>query len=290
MFFRGRRGVTLATVFAAAVLATAGVGAVVFYSSLSGANGPSISTSSLSGNFTTLHSTTTYLPPISSSSTTTTFTTAVATLPTTSSSSGSTGWQEWAVLNATLGYFKTQEYIHDAWNYTFNVIQTATNGNLVFIAGYVGAIGPLKVTGNWSAGYTLNYTRTSWMNVTVQYTPGSNYYPVIFFNGHNNTGILENIQFNSTQQKAISIALASSEMQSFTSQYPTFVDAARVFPSGNTTFGGDYLISVFQINGPKTLNAFVDLRTDTVVSTYNSTRAIQVCFSGGACFTSPWPA
>ncbi len=281
----------MATVFAAVVLATAGAGAVLFYASLSGANGPTTTTRTITWNATTHPSTTTYLPPTGISSSITTITTTYSPLPANSTTtSGSTGWQEWAVLNATLGYYKTQEYIHDAWNYTFNVVQTATNGNLVFIADYVTAIGPLKVTGNWSTGYTLNYTRSSWMNVTVQYTPGSNYYPVVFFNGHNGTGVLENIQFNATQQKAISIALASSATKSFTSQYPTFVDAAWLFPSGNSTFGGDYLVSVFQINGPRILDAFVNFSTGTVVSTYNSTRAIQVCFSGGACFTSPWPA
>jgi len=204
----------------------------------------------------------------------------------TTSNSTSGGWQEWAVLNATLGYYKTQWYIHNAWNYTFNVLQTGSNP--VLLSDLIGVIGPLTVSGNWTTGYVLNYTRLSALNVTVQYSPPSTYYPVIGFSSHNSTGIVETIQFNSTQQKAISIAVENSTVKAFLGQSPTFVDAAWLFPAGNKTFGGDYVVWVFQVNGPKILVAFVNMNTNQVVSTYNSTRANRVCFSNGPCFSSPW--
>ena len=275
-------------VLAAVILVTAGVALVYLYPSLSGTNG----LSSTESGETTGASSATLLPTTSliNSTFTTYSTSSVFTTSETTSSSASGGWQEWAVLNATLGYNRTQEYIHDAWNYTYNVVQTATNGPTVFISDYIVVIGPLRVTGNWTTGYVLNYTRLSSLNVTAQYTPGSAYYPIVFFSAHNSTGITEPIQFNPAQQKAISIAVTSTTAENFTQHYPTFVDDAWVFPSTNSTFGGDYLVWIFQTNGPRILGVFVNVSSGQVVSTYDDTRAVTSCFSNGACFTSPWGA
>ena len=282
-----RHGVSAAAVLAAAIIVTAGVSVVFLYPSLSGTKGFSNTESSETTRApsTTLVSTTSLF----NSTFTTYFTSSESTTSETMSSEPG-GWQEWAVLNATLGYNKTQEYIHDAWNYTYNVVQTATNGPMVFISDYVEVIGLLRVTGNWTTGYMLNYTRLGSLNVTAQYTPGNTYYPIVFFSAHNSSGITEPIQFNPTQQKAISIAVTSETAETFIQQYPTFVDDAWVFPSTNSTFGGDYLVWIFQTNGPRILGVFVSVSSGQVVSTYDDTRAVTNCFSNGACFTSPWGA
>ena len=262
------------------MVVTAGATFVLLYPTLSGANGRGAASGSSSA------TTTEYTPTNVSSAFVTTF--SGQTEVPSNSTTTETGWQEWAVVNATLGYYKTQDYIHDAWNYTFNVQKTGSNP--VLISNIIGVIGPLQVSGNWSTGYELNYTRISELNVTVQYSSPSGYYPVIGFSAHNSTGMLEQIQFDPTQQKAISVAAANSVVKSFTAQYPTFVEGASIFPSGNATFGGDYFISILQANGAKILNVFVNPDNWTVVSTYYDTRANTVCYSGGVCFTSPWGA
>ena len=282
---RRRQGISAAAVLAAVIILTAGVTAVYLYPSLAGAgNGQTSATSTIfSGGVastTSSRANTTTVTALSNF-TVSYFTTSYSTTTFTAG-----GWQEWAVLNATLGYYKTQWYIHNAWNYTFNVQQTGSSP--VLVSDIIEVIGPLSVSGNWTTQYNLNYTRISELNVTVQYSPPSNYYPVIGFSSHNSTGINETIQFNSTQQKAISTAVANGTVKAFMGQSPTFVDAAWLFPAGNKTFGGDYVVEIFQVNGPKTLVAFVNTSTNQVVSTYNSTRAIRVCFSNGPCFSSPW--
>jgi len=283
-----RKGISAAAVLAVVIVVSAGLTVVFLYPSLSGSGATTSPTTKLmarSRSPTTLLSTTGF--PATYTFTTPPYSTGSTTKPTVNTTSG--GWQEWAVLNATLGYYQTQEYIRTAWNYTFNVVQTATNGRLVYISDYIEAVGPLLVTGNWTTGYLLNYTRVSSLNVTAQYTPGSGYYPVVFFSARNGTGMMEPLQFNSTQQKAISIAVTNNTVEAFTSQFPTFVDAAWVFPSGNKTFGGDYLVTIFQVNGPKTLNVIVSMSGGEVASTYGQARTTEDCFSIGVCFESPWP-
>jgi hypothetical protein len=277
------RGVSAVAVVAVVLVATVAAGAFVLYPSLTGSSGRGTTGSTLPNmNYT---STTTSFTTFSPYTTTSYFTI-------TNSSPISPGWQEWAVANATLGYYKTQQYIHNAWNYTFSIHQTGVNPpyNETFIADYVSVLG-LKVAGNWTTGYVLNYYPSE-LNVTVQYTPPSTYYPVSFFNARNSTSFQENIQFDATQQRAISIAMSNNTVRSYIENNMTgvfFVDDAFPFPAGNKTFGGDYLVWDFQENGPRILGVFVNMSSGTVVSTYQDSRAYRVCYSNSLCWTSPWP-
>ena len=277
------RGVSAATVAAVVLVATVAASAFVLYPSLTGSSGKG--------------STGSTLPNVNYTSTITLFTTfspytTTSYVTTANSSTISPGWQEWAVANATLGYYKTQQYIHNAWNYTFSIHQTGVNPpyNETFIADYVSALG-LQVAGNWTTGYVLNYYPSE-LNVSIQYTPPSTYYPVVFFNARNSTSFQESIQFNATQQRAISIALANSTVGSYVKNNMTgafFVDGSFLFPAGNKTFGGDYLVWLFQENGPSILGVFVNMSSGAVVSTYQDSRAYSVCYSNSLCWTSPWP-
>lgn len=275
---RFRRAVSVTSAVAVVLVVTVGAGVVFLYPSLSGAGGnrtTGTTTNPVNATDTiTITSYTTYLPPTTSTTTITT--------------SSQTGWQAWAVANATLGYYKTQNYIRNAWNYTFNILQSGTNPphNETFVSNIIGVLGMI-VSGNWTTGYTLTFSPSE-LNVTVQYTPPSTYYPVIFFSSHNGTDFQQTIQFNSTQQNAISIALANSTVKSALTQYPYFVDDSFRFPSGNSTFGGDYLVWFFQSNGPKILGVFVNMNLGTVASQYTDTRVTKTCYSNSICWSSPW--
>lgn len=264
----------ISTVAAVAVVCVVGIagGVVYLYPSIIGGKTNTITTGTAQSqvNNTTTH-TTIYLPPAGNTS---------------SSTTAQPGWQAWAVANATLGYYKTQMYVRNAWNYTFNIIQTSSPSYEHFVANNINVLS-LNVSGNWTTGYLLTFTASA-LNVTVRYNPPSGYYPVIFFNARNGSNFQQSIQFNATQQRAISIALANSSVKQALSQFPYFADDAFVFPAGNKTFGGDYLVWFFQTNGPKIVGAFVNMSSGTVISTYANSRVIRVCYSNGVCFSSPW--
>jgi len=279
---KSRRGLSAAAVGAVVIIAVGGAAVLFLYPSLAGSNGSAGASSTLA-----ITSTTT-LFPANGSSYSSTVSTSYTVYPQSSTSSTTLGgWQEWAVANATLGYYRTQAFIGDAWNYTFDIYQSGNGSpNVYTVSDTIGAL-EMNVTGNWTSGYTLTFTSHE-INVTVEYSPPSTYYPVIFFNVQNGSDFQQSIRFNSTQQEAISLALANAGVKSALSQYPYFVDDAFAFPSTNKTFGGDYLVWFFQSNGPRILGAFVNLSAGSVAATYNDTRTTRVCYSGGACYSSPW--
>jgi hypothetical protein len=273
---RGRgKGVSAVSVLAAILLVTGGASVVYIYETLPAGSGAASTTSLSSHNettFSTSTSTSTYLPPTT----------------TQSSSQNASGWQEWAVANITLGYNRTQAYIHDAYNYSFFASQTGSNP--VLVSALVSTFGPQIINGNWTTGYNFTFSYHSELNVTVRYTPPAKY-QIISFAVQNFTlgGVYWSIPaYNSTQQQAISIALANASVKSYLTQYPSYVDGAFLFPAANKTFGGDYLILFDQLTGGKILGVFVNLNAGAVVSTYGDTRATKTCFSNGICYTSPW--
>lgn len=272
-----RRGISAAAAAAVVCVVAVAGGVAYFYPSLTGNGGGTNSTSATTGNprangTSTSQSSTVYsLPPVITTSTT--------------STSGGQGWQAWAVANITLGYSKTQSYINRAWNYSFSIYQTSSPSYEVLLADVIHSY-QLTVTGNWTAGYVLT-SYPAVLNVSVQYKAPADY-TVIFFNARNMSAASFPIRYNSTQQRAISAALANSTVKGDLSQFPYFVDAAFAFPSANKTFGGDYLVSFDQSNGPKVLNAFVNMTSGAVVSTYAESRAVKTCYPNGACWSSPW--
>jgi hypothetical protein len=278
-----RKGISVAAAVAVVCVVAIAGGVVYVYPLISGGNN---TTTVIGGsNPKQANSSTTSFSYTNTSYFTTPFSTSYST--TTYISSSQPGWQEWAVANATLGYFRTQGFIHDAWNYTFRIVETPHPGYETFVANIVSTL-RLNINGTWTTGYTLIFFPYE-LNVTVQYKPSSSYYPVVWFHARNGSAFTQSIRFNATQQRAISIALGDNTVKSNLSKFPYFVDDAFLFPSTNKTYGGDYLVWFFQANGPKILGVFVNLASGTVVSTYTSSRMVRTCYPNGACFSSPWP-
>ena len=275
-----RRGISVAAAAAVVcVVVVAGGVAYLYYPSLSSGGGPATAatTSRYQGNTTSCTKAPSQPSPP----------------PPSKVSAGQGGWDPSAVANVTLYYYRDSAYIHMAWNYTYDIVQTGSNP--VLISNYIQTLGPLSVYGNWTTGYTLNYTRTMSFNVTVQFTQPSTY-QVVGFRSTNSTipaNGFQHLQFNAIQQRAISITLTNSSVRACLALPPYrsgfyFVDSAFVFPSGNRTFGGDYLVSIYQTDGPGVLNAFVNMQKGGVAATYSGSRGSTECYSSGVCFTSPW--
>ena len=274
-------GISVAAAVAVVCVITIAGGAVYLYPLISGPNKTTTITApstQLTSNattfavsyFNTSYITTTYSPGL-------TDTTTIMTSPT---------WQAWAVANATFGYPRTQAYVQNAWNFTFNIAETPHPNYEIFVFNYISIL-RLNVSGSWTSGYNLTFIPTS-INVTVWYKPPSTYYPIRAFNAVNETLFRQTVQFNGTQQRAISIALADNSVKSSLSSFPYFVDDAFMFPASNKTYGGDYLVWFFQANGPKIVGVFVNVNLDSVVTTYSSSRAVKTCYSNGMCVSSPW--
>lgn len=265
----------ISTIAAIAVVCVVGIagGVAYLYPSIIGEKTNTLRSGTIQSQVSniTIYTTTTYMPPANATST---------------SSTGQPGWQAWAVANATLGYYKTQAYVRNAWNYSFSISQTSSPSYETFVSNEIFVLS-LVVSGNWTTGYMLTYS-VSALNVTVRYNPPSGYYPVVFFNAQNSSGPHGSVLFNTTQQKAISIALSNGVVKQDLSHFPYFVDDAFVVPSANSTFGGDSLVWFFQTNGPKIVGAYVNMSTGAVVSTYTASRVLRTCYSNGVCFSSPW--
>jgi hypothetical protein len=261
-----RYGIAATTLVAATILVAGGTAAVVLYPSLSGAFAPNHSTSTWNSTsyFTTITSYTT-LPPTTSS----------ASLP----------WTPGQVANATLGSPQVQAYIHDAWNFTFGT-PFQTGSNPVFVSTIIGVIGLQTVSGNWSTAYNVTYSGIRELNVTVQMIR-SGYFQVVHMSVWNSTDSHGTVGFTSDERNAIAVTVVNSSVKAFLSQHPSYVGGVAIFPSGNGTYGGDYLVTFFPINGTQILNAFVT-PTGHVVATYTDTRAIHICISGTYCYNDPW--
>jgi hypothetical protein len=265
-----RRGLSASGLFAVSILIAGGATAVVLYPTLTGALGPS---GARSQNSTTLF--------------TSISTTSVVVFPaTTVTTTISNAWTQGQVANATLGSPQVQEYIHNAYNYTFGV-PTQTGSNPILVSTMIGVVGAQKASGNWTTGYNITLSGIRKLNVTVQMVRPS-YFQVIGMRVQNYSDWHGGIIFAADQKSAIADALANSTVKSYVSSHPTFVDGAFLFPSGNTTYGGDYLVTFFPINGTQILNVFVNPSSGAVVTTYVNSRVYHFCYSPGFCFNDPW--
>jgi len=235
------------------------------------------------------------------------------TITSTPTTTGQTGWQAWAVANITLSYYKTQSYIHNAYNYSFFAHQTGcrfwnqacTNGSSpVLVSALVEVEGPLIIHGNWTTGYQLKFAYVSTLNVSVRYTPPGQY-QILRFSVQNQTNLANQgywtITYDSTEQGVISTAMANSSVKSYLSQFPSYVGggAGGLQAGGvqycklagcadNMTYSGNYEVQLYQDNGARILYVFVNPNTNLVVAIYHSTRAVEQSCNNHYCYTTPW--
>lgn len=277
-----RIAVSAATVVAFVIVASAGVGAIAFYSAAGGFTAGEVGPSPTATSVSTSNQTT------STATVSTTTCTVCTTYLSTSSTPSSSEWDPGIVANITLGYQKDYGYVRQAWNYTYAISQTGSNP--VLLSNVIQTLGPLAPYGNWSTGYALNFTRAMEFNVTVQFTPPDQY-QVVGFSSHNSTVPAETLRFNSTQKGVIAVAMGNPTVKADISQRFDgfgFVGSA-IQPFGeNRTYAGDYLVTVYQWDGSGTVNAIVNPTAGQVVSVYNSTRQSRTCYADGICFNDPW--
>ncbi|MDA4128936.1 MAG: hypothetical protein OK422_05740 [Thaumarchaeota archaeon] len=266
-----RRGISLASAVAVViVVALAGTYFVFEFSGSSSANSTSTTT-------TQSH------PGLQS---TTTPTTNAITLPTASPTGG---WMPGLVAKAALGSPTVQSYIRTAFSYGING-PFETSASPIMVSILLNITGDQIVAGNWTTGYEVSDTKLVLLNVTVQFIPPSNYTVVrawpIQLPGRNSS-----IVYDSGQQNVIRVVLSNASVTQ--SVGPAFYfRAVSTFPINNGTYGGDYLVFLFQLNGTRVLGVFVDKGMSAVLKSYIDSRVETYCLASGSnstiCFTSPW--
>jgi len=192
-------------------------------------------------------------------------------------------------VEAALTSPQAQDYVKTAYSYSIlGLSQTSASPTIISVL--LNVTGSQTVVGNWTAGYTVSYTKLNLLNVTVQFTEPSNYtvvrvWPTQF------PGSSFSIDYTPTQQKVIGVLLSNATItQSVGSSF--YVESVSVFPITNGTYGGDYFVYLYQLNGTRTIGAFVNQDMTAVIASYTDSRVSTFCYASdsdsSACFTSPW--
>ena len=189
------------------------------------------------------------------------------------------------VANTALTSPEVQSYIKNAYSYDLASMDSRI---LNLFSVVLNVTESQSVTGNWSTGYTVSYSGIRTLNATVQFTEPDTY-KVVDFVVTSYANQSQSVTFSSQQMQAIQVALSNSTVNSLTYQSSYYVESVTQFPMTNVTFGGDYLVLLYQLNGTRIVGAFVNASLTAVQGVYTDTRATTTCIgSPNTCFTSPW--
>jgi hypothetical protein len=168
------------------------------------------------------------------------------------------------------------QYIGHAYSYSVGNFSTSRNGTLTFVGTRV--ITTQTVVGNWTTGYTISYTGIKELNATVRFTPPSIYVVT-------NVGVAslpdqndaQAISFNSQQKQVIQVALSNSTVKHLVSQVSYYVESVSQIPfaQGNSTNAGDYVVTLFQANGSRFMDVWVNQSITTVLNIYTGNRTMD---------------
>jgi hypothetical protein len=168
------------------------------------------------------------------------------------------------------------QYIGHAYSYSVGNFSTSRNGTLTVVGTRV--ITTQTVVGNWTTGYTLSYTGIKELNVTVRFTPPSTYtVTTVGVSSLPDQNDAQVISFNSQQKQVIQVALSNSTVKHFTSQVSYYVESVSQIPfaQGNSTNAGDYVVSLFQANGSRFMDVWVNQSITTVFAIYTGNRTMD---------------
>jgi hypothetical protein len=221
----------------------------------------------------------------------TTSMTAVRALPTSNgtTSNGAESWDPGLAVEAALASPQAQNYIKTAYSYSILGL-SQTSASPIMISILLNVTGSQSVSGNWTAGYTVSYTKLNYLNVAVQFTKPSNY-TVVRVRPTQSPDRNLSINFTPTQQKVIGVLLSNATVtQAVGAAF--YVQSVSVFPITNGTYGGDYFVYLYQLNGTRTIGAFVNQGMTAMIASYTDSRVDTFCYASDsnsfACFTSPW--
>jgi hypothetical protein len=169
------------------------------------------------------------------------------------------------------------QYITTAYRYSSSssidiatVVYSSSNYTLSLVPIYV--IAAQNVVGNWTTGYTITYTGIKLFNVIVACTGDcdhgtNNNYTATNVNSASLPDSVVSLSFDSQAQRAIQVALSRTIVRDLAPASTYYVDSVTPNqPSPNNMTKGNYLVSLYQINGTHILNVYVAPSLDGVVA------------------------
>lgn len=185
-----------------------------------------------------------------------------------------------AILIAAVDAFwaspEVLQYIGHAYSYSVGNFSTSRNGTLTFVGTCV--ITTQTVVGNWTTGYAVSYTGIKELNVTVGFTPPSTYTVTsVGASSLPDQNDAQAISFNSQQKQVIQVAVSNSTVKHFTSQVSYYIGSVSQIPfaQGNSTNAGDYVVALFQANGSRFMDVWVNQSITTVLNIYTGNRTVD---------------
>jgi hypothetical protein len=119
------------------------------------------------------------------------------------------------------------------------------------------------VTGNWTGQYHVDYVRNELVNISTSFTKPSTYV-VTHASVYDLPDRNYNVSFTPQQRQIIGIALSNSTVKGLTAAYPFYVKL--VYPYNGGPLTGTEAVQLYQVDGPRVINIWVDSTTSPVVA------------------------
>lgn len=195
------------------------------------------------------------------------------------------GWSDMVIQNATLASKQVLPLIKTAYDYHLVYLDNSTR-----LAGVMYAVlnvtGSQQVTGNWTSGYSISYSGNRLLNITVLHVIGS-VYQVSHVSSYPLPSRNTSLAYSAQQEQAIQVALANSTVTSLMGTKPYYVELAA--PTGGPS-GPTFVVQFYQVDGPGTIGAFIDVGLDKVTGSFTLQRVTGDCSATGMVITDPWGA
>jgi hypothetical protein len=169
------------------------------------------------------------------------------------------------------------QYVTSAYGYSLissidiaTMVDSSSNYTLSLVP--ISVIAAQNVVGNWTTGYTITYTGIKLFNVIVACTGDcdhgtNNNYTATNVNTASLPDRIVSLSFDSQAQRAIQVALSRTIVRDLAPASTYYVDSVTPNqPSPNNMTEGNYLVSLYQINGTHILNVYVAPSLDSVVA------------------------
>jgi len=188
------------------------------------------------------------------------------------------------VRNATLDTRQVLPFIRTAYEYHLVYFaHSQTNWDVMYAV--LNVTGSQVVTGNYTTGYQVSYVGNKLLNVTVLRVVYQ-HFDVTHVSAYALPDRNESVAYAPQQVRAVSLALSDPKVTSLMAGDYYYVEF--VGSSGNATTAANYLVQLYQVDGPGIVGAFVNVSLDSVVTSFTQLRGSGECWPGGIVITDPW--
>lgn len=188
------------------------------------------------------------------------------------------------VRNATLDTRQVLPFIKTAYEYHLVYFaHSKTDWGVMYAI--LNVTGSQIVTGNYTTGYQVSYVGNKLLNVTF-FRVAFQHFDVTHVSAYALPDRNESVAYTPQQVRAIGLALSDANVTSLMVGPPYYVEF--VGSSGNATNAANYVVELYQVDGPEIVGAFVNLSLSSVLNPFIQQRGSGECWPGGIVITDPW--